>query len=60
MIQNGWVSAYSGTVNTAVVGATSVEFDTFGTGDLPTLQAGDVISVSVTVDGAPFTKEIPQ
>jgi len=54
-VGNSWVSGYNGSVNTQVNG-NSVVSSTVGVGYRPTLQVGDVISLSVTVNGAAFAE----
>ena len=53
-VTNAWVSGFPGQVNSSVVGASLVEYSTFGVGYIPTLESGDVIRIAVQVDGAPY------
>jgi len=54
-ITDAWVNSYAGEVNVSVVSTTQVEYSNVGIGFIPVLEVGDVISVSVEVDGAPYS-----
>ena len=54
-VTNAWVSSFPGKVNTTVTSSSSVEYSNFGERYRPTLVVGDVIRISVQINGAAYS-----